>query len=198
VQCIVEAGSSDFLPHGSRSGDTIVNGCLSFDTIALNGLYGTGAVRGTTLTVGEDGSDSVFAGTATLTSALNITNGTFVLDGTVTQGAVNVAAGAALGGSGGITNDVTFADGAKLAVTVADGVASCLTVAGTVSGGSVTVDAKVKSGKWKTAQRVLTSGTSMDEMTFVKGAGVGSLELRNNGTELWATPKTSAFCIVIR
>ena len=36
------------------------------------------------------------------------------------------------------------------------------------------------------------------EMTFVKGAGVGSLELRNNGTELWATPKTSGLAVFIR
>jgi hypothetical protein len=139
-----------------------------------------------------------FGGTVTCSTALNVNAGAVVIDGAVTQGAVNVAAGAALGGSGGITNTVTFADGAKLAVTVVDGVASCLTVAGTVGGGPVTVDAKIKSGKWKTAQCILTSGTSMGEMTFVKGAGVGSLELRNNGTELWATSKTSGFCVVIR
>jgi hypothetical protein len=129
---------------------------------------------------------------------LNITNGTFVLHGTVTQGAVNVAAGAALGGSGGITNNVAFADGAKLSVTIADDVASCLTVAGTVSGGPVTVNANVRSGKWRTAQRILTSRTSMGEMTFVKGAAVGALELRNNGTELWASPKVPGFTIVFR
>ena len=35
-------------------------------------------------------------------------------------------------------------------------------------------------------------------MTFVKGEGIGLLELRNNDTELWATPKISAFCIIIR
>ena len=198
VQCMVEIGSYDFLPHGTRSGNTIVNGCLSFGTIAINGLYGTGAVRGTTLTVGEDGSDSCFAGTGYLTSALNIAGGKFDLEGTIAQGAVNVAAGAAIGGSGGITNDVTFADGAKLAVTVANDVASCLTVAGTVSGGPVTVDVSITSGKWRTAQRILTSGTSMGEMTFVKGAGVGSLELRNNATELWATPKRNVFAVVLR
>ena len=197
VQCVVEVGSNDFLPHGTRAGNTIVNGCLSFGTIAINGLYGSGAVRGTTLTVGEDGSDSRFAGSAYLTSSLNITNSTFVLDGSVTQGAVNVAAGAALGGSGGITNDVTFADGAKLAVTVADGVASCLTVAGAVTGGPVTVNANVTGSKWRDAQCILRSGEEITA-TFVKGAGIGSLELRNGGTELWATPKRSGFCIVVQ
>ena len=71
-------------------------------------------------------------------------------------------------------------------------------IAGTVSGGPVTVDAKIKSGKWRTAQRILTSGTSMGEMMFVKGEGIGLLELRNNGTELWATPKTSGLAVFIR
>jgi len=81
---------------------------------------------------------------------------------------------------------------------VVSGEAACLTVAGAVTGGSVTVDASVKSGKWRTAQCILTSGMPMGEMTFVKGAAVGSLELRNNDTELWATPKRNGFAGVIR
>ncbi len=197
VQCVVEVGSNDFIPHGVRSGNTIVNGCLSFGTIALNGLYGTGAVRGTTLTVGEDGSDSHFAGSAYLTSYLNITNSTFVLDGTVTQGAVNVAAGAAIGGNGSIETTLTFADGAKFDVDVADDVASCLNVTGVVTGGPVTVNANVTSGKWRTAQCVLKSDVAITA-TFVRGTGVGALELRNNGTELWASPKVPGFTIVFR
>lgn len=197
VQCVVEVGSNDFIPHGTRSGNTIVNGCLSFGTIAINGLYGTGAVRGATLSVGEDGSDSCFAGTGYLTSALNIVGGNFDLEGTIAQGAVNVAADAAIGGSGGITNNLVFASGAKLAVTVVDDVASCLTVAGTVSGGPVTVNANVNSGKWRTAQCILKSDNEITA-TFVKGAGVGALELRNNGTELWASPKVPGFTIVFR
>ncbi len=199
VQCMVEIGSYDFLPHGSaRSGNTIVNGCLSFGTIAINGLYGTGAVRGTSLTVGEDGSDSCFAGTGYLTSALNIAGGKFDLEGTIAQGVVNVAAGAAIGGNGSIATTLTFVDGAKFDVDVADDVASCLNVTDAVTGGPVTVNAKIKSGKWRTAQRILTSGTSMGEMTFVKGEGIGLLELRNNDTELWATPKTSGLAVFIR
>ena len=50
----------------------------------------------------------------------------------------------------------------------------------------------------RTAQRILTSGTSMGEMTFVKGEGIAALELRNNDTELWATPKTSGLAVFIR
>lgn len=192
-----------------------MNGLRGRGTITLNNSYNSSIV------VGDNDSDADFegninrtggtlafrkigkgtqriGGSVAINGPLSVENGTLLLDGEVTGTSPSVAAGAALGGSGGITNNVTFADGAKLAVTVADDVASCLTVAGTVSGGPVTVDAKIKSGKWCTAQCILTSGTSMGEMTFVKGEGIGLLELRNNDTELWATPKTSVFCIIIR
>lgn len=197
VQCIVEVGSNDFLPHGQRSGDTIVNGSLNFGTISINGLYGTGAVRGTTLTVGEDGSDSDFDGSVEELTTLNIEGGRFNLDGSVKNGTVNVASGAAIGGSGGITNNLVFASGAKLSVTVVDGVASCLTVAGTVSGGPVTVNANVTGKTCRDAQCILKSDNEITA-TFVKGAGVGVLDLRSNGTELWATPKVSSFTVIIR
>ncbi len=197
IQCIVNVNSTPFLPHGARSGNTIVNGCLSFGTIAINGLYGTGAVRGTSLTVGEDGSDSCFAGIGYLTSALNIAGGKFDLEGTIAQGAVTVASGAAIGGSGTIQTVLAFADGAKLAVNVADGEAECLNISGSVTGSQIVVDATVLSGKWREAQCVLKSGEAISA-TFKRGEGIGSLELRGNGTELWATPKRDGFAVVIR
>ena len=197
VQCVVTLGSSSFLPHGTRPGNTILNGSLNFNTIAINGLYGTGKVWGTTLTVGEDGSDSDFDGSVEELTTLNIEGGRFNLDGSVKNGTVNVASGAAIGGSGGITNNLVFASGAKLAVTVVDGVATCLAVAGEVSGGPVTVNANVTGSKWRDAQCILRSGEEITA-TFVKGAGIGSLELRNGGTELWATPKVSGFAIIIQ
>lgn len=192
-----------------------MNGLRGRGTITLNNSYDSSIV------VGDNDSDADFegninrtggtlafrkigegtqriGGSVAINGPLSVENGTLLLDGEVTGTSPSVAAGAALGGSGGITNDVTFADGAKLAVTVANDVASCLTVAGTVSGGPVTVDVSIKSGRWKTAQCILTSGTSMGEMTFVKGAAVGSLELRNNATELWATPKRNGFAVVLR
>lgn len=197
IQCVVEVGSHPFLPHGVRSGDTIVNGSLNFGAISINGLYGTGLVRGTTLTVGEDGSDSAFSGTAVLTSSLNITNSTMILDGAVTQGAVNVASDAAIGGDGSIANTLTFANGAKLAVTVADNTAPCLDVAGAVTGGPVTVNVTVTSGKFNTPQRVLKSETPITA-TFAKGENVSGVELRNGDTELWALPKIGRTVIYLR
>ena len=220
--------SESFLPSGNRMGDTVVDGNLRLGnvTFTMNGLRGRGTItlnNGYTpsLVVGDNDFDGDFEGNINRTNGtlsfrkigkgtqriggsvaingpLSVENGTLLLDGEVTGTSPSVAAGAALGGSGGITNDVTFADGAKLAVTVADDVASCLTVAGTVSGGPVTVDVSIKSGRWKTAQCILTSGMSMGEMTFVKGAAVGALELRENGTELWATPRKAGFYVVIQ
>ena len=193
--------------------------------ITINGLNGCGLVygRGDNLIVGDNNANGYFsgnvsisgnttvlanlnkigagtqrlAGSVMLGTALNVNAGKVVLDGTVTQGAVNVATGAAIGGNGEILTTLTFADGAKFDVDVADDVATCLNVAGAVTGGPVTVNANVTSGKWRTAQRVLKSDVAITA-TFVRGTGVGALELKNNNTELWASPKVPGFTIIIR
>lgn len=220
--------SGSFLPCGNRTGDTVVDGNLRLGNVAfkMNGLRGRGTITlnnnyTPSLVVGDNDSDGDFEGNINRTNGtlsfgkigkgtqriggsvaingpLSVENGTLLLDGEVSAASLSVDAGAAIGGSGGITNDVTFADGAKLAVTVVDSVVSCLTVAGTVSsGGPVTVNATVASGKWQTAQCVLKSNAALPA-NFVKGDGIGLLELRNNGTELWATPKTSGLSVFIR
>ena len=220
--------SGSFLPCGNRTGDTVVDGNLRLGNVAfkMNGLRGRGTITlnnnyTPSLVVGDNDSDGDFEGNINRTNGtlsfgkigkgtqriggsvaingpLSVENGTLLLDGEVSAASLSVDAGAAIGGSGGITNDVTFADGAKLAVTVVDSVVSCLTVAGTVSsGGPVTVNATVASGKWQTAQCVLKSNAALPA-NFVKGDGIGLLELRNNDTELWATPKTSGLAVFIR
>ena len=228
IQDRVTVSTTGFLPHGERRGDVYVNGILLADNFTINGLYGKGTVNRATsgtknMFVGDNDADGDFTGTfsvtdnsSTLTKIgtgtqrfggtvtlasngnFNVNVGKVVLDGTVTQGAVNVAAGAAIGGNGSIETTLTFADGAKFDVDVADDVASCLNVTGAVTGGPVTVNANVTGSKWRDAQRILRSGEEITA-TFVKGAGIGSLELRNGGTELWATPKVlSGFAIIIQ
>ncbi len=214
VQCIVEAGSSDFLPHGSaRPGNTIANGSLNFNAIAVNGLFGTGLVRGTTLAVGEDGSDGDFSGTmsvttvnkvgtgtqrlaGTATGTLNANAGTLLVDGALT-GSANVADGGAIGGDGSISGGLTFSKGALLAVSIADGSAPCLHVAGAVTGpGAVSVSAEGRvSDNFKAC--VLRSGTDLPSALRCATKGY-RLELRENDTELWLLKNPRATVIVVK
>lgn len=217
IQTFVNVGATGLLPHGDRTGDVYVNGILQADNFTINGLYGKGTVNrassGTkNMFVGDNDADGDFTGTfsvtdnsSTLTKIgagtqrfggtvtlaangnFNVNAGKVVLDGSVTQGAVNVAAGAAIGGNGSIATTLTFASGANLAVKVEDGVATYLDVTGAVSGGSVTVNADVTGGKWREPQCVLKSEAPINA-SFVAGTGISSLRLNENGTELWAMP----------
>ena len=187
IQTFVNVGATGLLPHGDRTGDVYVNGILDADNFTINGLYGNGTVNRSTsgtkqMFIGDNDANGDFAGTfsvtdnaSTLTKIgtgtqrfggtvtlasngnFNVNVGKVVLDGTVADGAVNVAAGAAIGGNGLIATTLAFADGAKFDVDVKDDVASCLNVAGAVTGGPVTVNANVTSGEWRTAQCVLKS-----------------------------------------
>ena len=227
IQTFVNVGATGLLPHGDRTGDVYVNGILDADNFTINGLYGNGTVNRSTsgtkqMFIGDNDANGDFAGTfsvtdnaSTLTKIgtgtqrfggtvtlasngnFNVNVGKVVLDGTVADGAVNVAAGAAIGGNGLIATTLAFADGAKFDVDVKDDVASCLNVAGAVTGGPVTVNANVTSGKWRTAQCVLKSDDAITA-TFNRGAGVGALELKNNNKELWASPKVPGLTISIR
>ena len=47
------------------------------------------------------------------------------------------------------------------------------------------------------ARKFITSTTSMEGLAFEKGENVQSIELRENGTELWATPRVTGFAITI-
>lgn len=227
IQTFVNVGATGLLPHGDRTGDVYVNGILDADNFTINGLYGNGTVNRSTsgtkhMFIGDNDANGDFAGTfsvtdnaSTLTKIgtgtqrfggtvslasngnFNVNAGKVVLDGTVTQGAVNVAAGAAIGGDGEIQTTLAFADGAVLDVTVADGTATCLDVAGAVTGGAARVDVTVAGGKWLEPQCVLKSQTSITA-TFTRGEGVAGLELKNNGTELWATPKMPGLIVIVR
>ena len=227
IQTFVNAGATGVLPHDDREGDVYVNGTLAADNFTINGLYGKGTVNRSSsgtkrMYVGDNDADGDFSGTFSVTDnsstltkigagtqrfggtvtlasngALNVSAGAVVLDGTVSDGAVTVASGAAIGGGGTIATTLAFADGAKLAVAVNDGAAPRLDVTGAVSGGRVTVEASVSGTSWRTPQCILKSDTAIS-VTFSKGRNVGQLELRNGGTELWATPRAKPTVICIR
>ena len=225
IQDRVTVSTTGFLPHGTRKGNVHVNGILLADNFTINGLNGIGTVNRSTsgtkhMSIGDNNANGDFSGTFSVTDnastltkigtgtqrfggtvtlasngALNVNAGTVVLDGSVTQGAVNVASSATIGGGGSIATTLTFADGANLAVKVEDGVATYLDVTGAISGGSVTVNADVTGGKWREPQCVLKSEAPINA-SFVAGTGISSLRLNENGTELWAMPKTKAPTII--
>ena len=213
IQSIVSLGSSPFLPHGARSGDTIVNGTLDFGSIAVNGLRGSGLVRGTTLTVGEDGSDGDFSGTMTVTTVnkvgagtqrlagaatgtLNANAGTLLVDGTLT-GSANVADGGAIGGSGEISEDLAFAEGGALAVSIADNAAPCLSVAGAVTGSAQVTVSAADRVRDDFSACILRSGSALPA-TFRCATKGYRLELRNGDTELWLGKNPTVTILIVK
>ena len=221
------AADANALPGRDRLGDLYVHGMLEVDEGTYNGLNGCGIIRrrssgSGTLSFGDNDADGDFTGrfeqnkgkftirkigTGTQRFAcssmvgingLQANEGTLILDGTLSESSVTVAKDATFGGNGTIAaGGISFADGAKFVVLGSDGAVSCMKASGDVTGGSVTVSAADTVGKWRTAQCILKSDATI-EAGFVKGEGIGLLELRNNGTELWAMPKLSGFSVVIR
>ena len=213
IQSIVSLGSSPFLPHGTRSGNTIVNGTLDFGSIAVNGLRGSGLVRGTTLAVGEDGSDGDFAGTmsvttvnkigagtqrlsGTATGTLNANAGTLLVDGALT-GSANVADGGVIGGGGSISGNLAFAAGGLLAVAIEDGTAPCLDVAGAVTGSAQVAVSEAERVRDDFEACVLRSGSSLSGI-FLRATKGYRLELRNGDTELWLCKNPSATLLIVK
>ena len=217
----------DFLPHGERLGDVFVNGILQSTSgaITMNGLNGRGSLRhaqsyATTFTMGDNDADGDFtgnidrangtvnvakigagtqrlAGHCTHNGATTISGGTLIVDGDFTASPVSVAAGAAIAGDGAITNTLSFAEGAKFAVTVADDAAPCLDVGGLVSGSAsveITTAGKVHDNF---ASCILRSDMPLGASFSCATKGY-HIELRNGGTELWAIKAPSATYIMLQ
>ena len=171
-----------FMPCGQRSGNVQVNGKLLIDGGTINGLFGNGIVdkpyTGTrTLVVGDNNAGGDFAGTLLNSKGnFNFTKigaGTQRLGGPVTIGGDFRVNGGMLLLEGTISaKSVAVANGAQLIVNLPAG-----------SDGE--------------AVKVVSTTAVMDISHFTKGANVQTLELREDGTELWATPKVSGFFVKI-
>ena len=123
--------------------------------------------------------------------------GMLIIDGNLNEGSVTVASGAAIGGDGGITNTLTFAEGSKFTVTVADDAAPCLDVGGLVSGSAsveITTAGKVHDNF---ASCILRSDLPLAASFSCATKGYW-IELRNGGTELWAHKKQTATVIMLQ
>ncbi len=176
---------SSFVPSGARKGNVIVNGKLFVDAPTINGLYGSGIVdkpyTGTkTFTLGDNDADGDFSGTIVNSKG----NYSFLKKGTGSQkfgGAVTV---------GGQFN--VSAGTIELTGTLACGQISI------ASGASFVINFEERASMSSaSARKFITSTTSMEGLAFEKGENVQSIELRENGTELWATPRVTGFAITI-
>ena len=149
--------------------------------INMNGLFGNGVLdksyTGTaTVWVGDNDADGDFGG------AIKNSKGNFDF--------TKIGAGTQrLGGPVTIGGDFRVNGGTLLL----EGTISAKSVA--VANGALIVN--LPSGSGSDAVKVVSTTTAMDISHFTKGANVQTLELRENGTELWGTPKVSGFCVKI-
>lgn len=179
----VTIAENSFVPSGDRKGNVHVNGKLFVDNPTINGLYGRGIIdkpyTGTkAFTVGDNDADGDFAGTILHTKG----NYSFVKKGAGTQrfsGVVDVG------------GDFTVQAG-KVVLT-GTLTANKVTLA---KGATFVVDAASRSTSAEPRQ-MITANNSLDGVVFEKGENVSEIELRNDGKELWATPKIGGLTISI-
>lgn len=164
ISTAVNLQSVDFLPHGDRLGNTVVDGLLRlwYNTVTVNGLYGSGIVTFVNsdwakLIVGDNDTDGDFGGriygrtlhldkigkgTQIIRRENSSTGKTTVLDGALyyeswVNAGVEVADGATLGGAGTFNATGTAIDlnsGATLIPMSYEGTGS-MTVANDISFG---------------------------------------------------------------
>ena len=219
-------------------------------TVAMNGLYGCGTIRfansyTTTISVGDNNSNGDFtgkferasgtfnfakvgtgtqrlAGHCTHNGSTTVSGGTLLVDGDFTASSVTVASGATFGGAGGITNNVSLADGAALALGSTNHLGT-LTVGGTLSfagnatmtacvepddgsalhaaaiTGTGTVAVSIASGSRRGGyERLLVSSDAAIPTTFTCSTTGWKLESRENGTQIWAVKPASATVVLLR
>jgi len=182
INGLASIDTPSFLPSGARKGNVYANGKFLPNGGTMNGLFGNGVLdksyTGTaTVWVGDNDADGDFSG-AIINSKGNfnftkIGAGTQRLGGPVTIGGDFMVNGGTLLLEGSISaKSVAVANGAQLIVNL-------------------------PAGSDSDAVRVVSTAAAMDISHFTKGANVQTLELRENGTELWATPKVSGFFVKI-
>ncbi|MBR4613394.1 MAG: prolyl oligopeptidase family serine peptidase [Kiritimatiellae bacterium] len=172
----VTIAEKTFVPGGTRTGNLHVNGKIFVDEPTINGLFGGGIV------------DKPYTGTKTFTIGGNDAGGDF--GGTIqnTKGNFNmtkIGAGTQrFGGSVTIGGDFSVNGGTVLL----EGTLSAKSVS-VANGASLVVNLPASLAASEEPVRVVTTTSAMTLSSFTKGERVLSLELRENGTELWATGK---------
>ncbi len=173
---------ASFIPSGARTGNVMVNGKLFVDAPTINGLYGSGTIdkpyTGTkTFTLGDNDADGDFSGTIMNTKGnyafLKKGAGTQKFGGSVTIGGqFNVSAGTVELTGTLSCGPISIAPGAAFVIDFPE---------------RITADARL----------FVKSTTSLEGIAFTKGDNVEYIELREDGTELWAKPRAPGFVITI-
>ena len=165
-----------FLPNGDRKGNVYANGKFMPNGGTMNGLFGNGIL------------DKRYSGTATLTIGDNDANGDFGGVITNTVGNLNLTKKGAgtqrFGGAVSIGGDFRVNGGTLLL----EGTLSAKSVS-VANGASLEVNLSASLAASEVPVKVITAKNSMQGVPFVAGERVLSFELRENGTELWATGK---------
>lgn len=181
----VTISENSFVPSGERTGNVIVNGKLFVDNPTINGLFGNGIV------------DKPYTGTKTFSVGGNDADGDF--GGTIMQSKGNysfVKSGAGAQRLGGSVTVGSFTVNGGTVILTGTLAANSVTIA---NGASFVVDFKEKASSSSAEPKLFIRTTSsMEGKTFRMGDNVQSLELRENGTELWATPKEKSARFYIR
>lgn len=185
INGLASIDTSSFLPSGERKGNVYVNGKFLPNGGTVNGLFGSGLIdksySGTaTLTIGDNDADGDFGGEIKNSKgAFNFTktgSGTQRLGGPVTIGGdFKVNGGTVLLDGTLSAKSVTVANGAALVIDLPEAVAAA-----------------------EEAVKVVMTTTAMVLDSFTNGDHVASLELRNDGTELWATGKALATFVLLQ
>lgn len=181
INGLASIDTPSFLPSGARKGNVYVNGKFLPNGGTINGLFGNGIVDKAytgpaTLSIGDNDADGDFSG------AIKNSKGNFNF--------TKIGAGTQrLGGPVTIGGDFRVNGGTLLL----EGTISAKSVA--VANGALIVN--LPSGSGSDAVKVVSTTTAMDISHFTKGESVHSFELREDGKELWATPKVSGFFVKI-
>ena len=182
VNGMASIDTASFLPSGSRKGNVYANGKFMPSGGIMNGLFGSGIV------------DKRYSGTATLSIGDNDAYGDF--EGIVTNsiGNLNItkigAGEQCFGGSVTIGGDFKVNCGRILLTgTLA---AKSVSVA---NGASLAIDFPER--ETAGSRLFVKSTTSLESVAFTRGDNVEYVELRENGTELWAKPRAPGFVIAI-
>lgn len=182
INGLASIDTPSFLPSGARKGNVYANGKFLPNGGTMNGLFGNGVLdksyTGTaTVFVGDNDADGDFGG------AIKNSKGNFNFT-KIGAGTQRLGGPVTIGGDFRVNGGMLLLEGTISAKSVA-----------VANGAQLIVN--LPAGSDGEAVKVVSTTAAMDLSHFTKGETVESLELREDGKELWVTPKVSGFFVKI-